>query len=229
MPSWVEANAWISRQTQTHRGHMTAHREVDMYMYPLACKNTPSPHTHTHTHSVTVNALIIDPSLFGLLFDGLCFLSTFKSRNHCSHFHIKIPPPRDMLLCGRLVAWLMSECAHPHKRKSIHKHTLMSLTPLINTHTGRTHACLRAHTQTHVYTVIPLSHATISLNGRSSLHMHSSKLVPASTPGTHWGKPRTPDSPRSPVTAPWGTPLDENLSWCWERSSPLKRFWNAHL
>lgn len=105
MPSCVEVNAWISRQTQTHRGHMTAYREVDMYMHQLACKHTPT-HTQPCTlHSVMVNPLIIESSFFGWLFNGLCLLFIFKSRNHCSHFHIKIPPLRNMLLCGRLVAF----------------------------------------------------------------------------------------------------------------------------
>lgn len=100
---------------------MTTCRDVDACMQQFTCKHA---RTHTLRLSVTVNTLIIDASFlfFGLLFNGLCFSSTFKSRNHCSHFHIKIPPPRDMLLCGRLVAWLMSKGAHPHKCKS--KHTL---------------------------------------------------------------------------------------------------------
>lgn len=140
---------------------MTAHRSGHVHV-PACMQAYTHPHTHSHAHSVMLNALIIDPSFFGLLFNGLCFLSTFKSRNHCSHFHIKIPPPRDLLLCGRLVAWLMSECAHPHKRKSIHKHTLMSLTPLINTHAGP-HAwmplCTDADTQKYTctcsYPIVP--------------------------------------------------------------------------
>jgi len=149
-----------------------------MYTYPLACKHAQP--THTQPHIVMANALIIDPSFyfFALMFNGLCFLSTFKSRNHCSHSHIKIPPPRDVLLCGRLVAWLMSECAHPHKR------TLMSQTPLNDTRAGL-HAWMpaRAHTHTHTHT----SHCPmlqLVLMATADACRASSKQAPASTPGT---------------------------------------------
>lgn len=143
---------------------MTAHREVDMYMHQLACKHTPT-HTQPRTlHSVMVNALIIESSFFGLLFNGLCLLFIFKSRNDCSHFHIKIPPLRNMLLCGQLVALLISECAHPHKRKSIHKHTTMSRP---------------ARTHTHTHTIIPLSHARItSYWSQQPAHQTGSRFHP---------------------------------------------------
>ena len=84
---------------------------------------------------------------------GSAFLRTLKSKNHCSHFHIKIPPPRDELSCGRLVAWPMSES---HKGEP----TLMSLTPLISAGAGPAHMDARARTlaDTRVHTVL-LSHA----------------------------------------------------------------------
>lgn len=77
--------------------------------------NTNSQRTHdstrgsghvpnTHTPAPINNWSV----LLGRLFDELCFFCTFKSRNHCSHFHIKIPPPGGWLWCGRLAAWLMS-------------------------------------------------------------------------------------------------------------------------
>ena len=148
----------MTAHTHSHtHTHTHTHRGVDRDMHQLACKHTPPP-THTLTRSQCDGECINNWSIiFGRLFNGLCFLSVFKSRNHCSHFHIKIPPPRDTLSCGWLVAWLTSECAHPHKRKSIHKHPLMSPSPLaetlacvhVHTHSLKhTHKCTWAHSNT---------------------------------------------------------------------------------
>lgn len=157
---------------------MTACRDVDACMQQFTCKHA---RTHTLTLSVTVNTLIIDSSFlfFGLLFNGLCFSSTFKSRNHCSHFHIKIPPPRDTLLCG---GWWLGSCLrvpiHTNANPNTH---LMSLTPCVDTRTAL-HATgchyARAHSDIHM-----LIQFGILERPKPAHTCETSKMVPGSAPG----------------------------------------------
>lgn len=113
----------------------------------------------------------------------------FKSRNHCPRFHINIPPPRDELSCGRLVAWLMSACAHPHKRRRVHA----------NTHSDGSHRLARACTHTHIHTsnpVVPCRFLSVAADACCFQTGSSSRL-----PGTRRGKPCTPDpNPTDPCS-----------------------------